>query len=80
MYFFSVVVRMVAVIIYLVHGYLVWVIGCRFGVDFGLCLMGSLSAVTAAYVCVLDPGFLVVFARCSLFLIWVCVVTCDESC
>ena len=51
------------------QGYLVWVIGWRLGVDFGLCLIESLSAVTAAYVCVLDPCFFVVFARLFGFLI-----------
>ena len=31
------------------QGYLVVVMGCRVGTVLGLCLMGSLSAVTAAY-------------------------------
>ena len=37
-----------SVTMHFAHGYFVVVMGCEAGMDFGLCFMGSLSAVTTA--------------------------------
>ena len=47
-YFSSVLVRIVAVRMHFAHGYLVAFIVWEGWIDLGLCLIGSLSAVTAA--------------------------------
>ena len=70
-YFSLEVVKMVAVMRHLVQGYLALLIGVAVGIVFGLGLMGSRSAVFAAWECFCGPAFLLMFAKYSLFRICV---------